>query len=141
MVITDEFKFPRPPIRDTGESPLRLREISGIDPLLPINHHPNRWRKEKNRPYLEEVEENLTDQAEKDLQLLIDRVNRNLEESHVAIHLGLVKLEKRYALDIYDCTGGQVCLLVKDDAVHISDLPKLLKNLQEQAGILIDLKA
>ncbi len=139
MVITDEFKFPRRPAVDTGESPLRLREIAGINPLLPVNHYSGRWRKGKNRPYLQGVEENLSDEAEKDLQLLIKQVNDNLEKTNIAIHLGLIKDENGYALDIYDCTSGVACFLVKDETVHISELPKLLTNLQKEVGILIDL--
>ena len=140
MVITDEFKFPRPPRLDTGESPLKVKEIDGMSPVLPINHYTRRWREERNRPYLEEVDENLPPGAEKALQMLISKVNRHLEEANVAVHLGLVKEENGYALDIYDCTSGLACFLVKDDSIHINDLPELLRNLQQEVGILIDLQ-
>ncbi len=103
-----------------------------------MNHHPGKWEKGKNRPYLKEVEENLPDEAERDLLLLIHQVNDNLEKSHVPIHLGLVREKNGYALDIYDCTDGISCKLVKDETIHLEDLPDLLKNLQQEAGILID---
>ena len=86
------------------------------------------------------MEENLTDEAERDLQLLISQVNSNLEKAKIAIHLGLVKTKTGYALDIYDCTSGLACFLVKDEGIHIKDLPKLLANLQQEVGILIDLQ-
>ncbi|MFH1215044.1 MAG: hypothetical protein V1706_00935 [Pseudomonadota bacterium] len=140
MVITDEFKFPRPPRIDTGESRLIIREIGGLSPVLPINQYRKKWRRGENRPFVEGVEEDLTDEAEKDLQLLVSQVNQNLEKAGIAIHLGLVREDGGYALDIYDCTSGFVCQIVREEAIHIKDLPNMLKNLQQEAGILIDIK-
>lgn len=140
MVISDEVKFPRPPRIDTGESPLTIREIAGINPVLPIKQYQKKWRRGENRSYVEGVEAHLTDEAERDLQLLVSQVNRNLEKAGIAIHLGLVREEGGYALDIYDCTNGLVCRIVRDEAIHISDLPSMLKNLQQEAGIMIDIK-
>lgn len=110
-----------------------------MNPILPVNHYTRRWEKGKNRPYLEEDGENPPDETERDLLLLIQQVNDNLKKSHVPIHLGLVREKNGYALDIYDCTDGFSCKLIKDDTIHLQDLPGLLKNLQQKAGILIDL--
>ena len=104
-----------------------------------MNHYTRKWQKGKNRPYLEGVDENLPDEAERDLHLLIQQVNDNLEKHHVSIHLGLVREKNGYALDIYDCTDGLSCKLVKDEKIYIQDLPDLLKNLQQEAGILLDI--
>ena len=139
MVITDEFKFPRPPRIDTGESPLTIREIEGLDPVLPINRYRRKWRRGETRPYEEEVVERLSDAAERALHRLIQQVNDNLEHGDIAIHLGLVKGERGYSLDIYDCTSGFICERFKEEEIHIRDLPIMLKNLQQEAGILIDL--
>ncbi len=106
-----------------------------------MNHHSGKWEKKKNRPYLKDIDENIPDSAEKALRLLIQQVNTNLQKSQVPIHIGLVKEEKGYALDIYDCTDGISCKLVKDEPIHLQDLPDLLKNLQQEVGILIDCTA
>ncbi len=141
MVITDEFKFPRPPRTDTGESPLRLKEIPGLDPLLPVNQYTRKWQRGKNWPPPQERrEEELTDQSEKDLHLLVKSVNENLTKLNVAIHIGLVRHETGYGLEIFDCTNNFVCRIIKDKAIHITDLPQMLRNLQEEAGIIIDVK-
>ncbi len=103
-----------------------------------MNHHSGKWQKKKNRPYLEDVDENIPDTVEKELRLLIQQVNNNLKKSNIHIHIGLVKEEKGYALDIYDCTDGISCKLVKDETIHLQDLPDLLNNLQQEAGILLD---
>jgi hypothetical protein len=140
MVITDEFKFPRPPRIDTGESPLTIREIEGLDPVLPINRYRKKWRKGENRHYAEEAAEGLTDAAERALHHLVHQVNQNLQNADIDLHLGLVREERGYALDIYDCTSGFICERVKEEAIHINDLPNMLKNLQQEAGILIDVQ-
>ena len=45
---------------------------------------------------------------------------------------------ENYILDIYDCSGKDVCSLIGDVAVPFDELPHLIKNLQEEAGVLID---
>lgn len=140
MVITDEFKFPRPPRIDTGESPLRLKAIPGMEPMLPVNHYTRKWQRDKNKPSFEKFEETQPDQTEKNLHLLINQVNENLDKLNIAIHISLVRHETGYSLDIYDCTNNFICQLIKDKAIHITDLPQMLRNLQEEAGILIDVK-
>ena len=41
-------------------------------------------------------------------------------------------------LDIYDCTGLDACRIIKEETVNLAELPLLLKNLQEGAGLLVD---
>lgn len=140
MVISEEVKFPRPPRIETGESRLTPREITGIDPVLPIRYITRKWRRGERRPFGEESMDGLSNEAEKDLHLLVHRVNADLEKANVPIHLGLVREERGYALDIYDCTDGLACRIVRAEAIHIRDLPAMLKNLQQEAGLLIDIQ-
>lgn len=141
MVITDEFKFPRRPRIDTGEAPIRLREIAGISPTLPLKYLEEKYRQGTGFVYLEEVEETLPEGAERTLQALIFQANQDFVSHGVDIHLGLKKTGEGYELDIYDCTDGNVCKLVKDDTIHIQDLALLVRNLQQEAGILVDTTA
>ena len=141
MVITAEYKFPPRPRIDTGEAPLKLREIPGISPVLPLRYIEKKYRQGTGFNYIEEVEESLPEGAEKTLQALIIEANQDFIARGVDIHLGLKKTDAEYELDIYDCTDGNVCKLVKDDAVHIEDLVSLVRNLQKESGILIDTTA
>ena len=141
MVITAEYKFPPRPRIDTGESPLKLEAISGLSPTLPLKYIEKRYQHGTGYNYIEEVEEALPEGAEKTLQALIFQANQNFLTHGVAIHLGLKKSQEGYELDIYDCTDGNICKLVKDDTVHIEDLALLVRNLQQEAGILLDTTA
>ena len=138
MVITTEYKFPPRPRIDTGEAPLRLKEIPGVSAMLPLKYIEKRYRHGTGTSYIEEVEEVLPEGAERTLQTLIVQANQDFASQGIEIHLGLKKSDTGYALDIYDCTDGHVCKLVKDENIHIQDLALLVRNLQQESGILID---
>ncbi len=134
MVISDEFKFPRPLDWSKFSDPRRVKEIYGISAVMPIKHVQRRWyRGHEERP--EEEERSDVGLA---LEQLVDQVNASLEAHGVEIHIALVRKEEGYALDIYDCTDLDVCRIIKTESVDISELPLLLKNLQEGAGLLVD---
>jgi hypothetical protein len=141
MVITGEYRDPPRRRIDTGEAPLKLREIAGISPTMPLNYIQKQYRHGTGASYLESVDETLPEGAERALQLLILQTNQDFISHDIAIHLGLVKSSEGYQLDIYDCTDGHVCKLVKDKTIHIEELPKLIRNLQQEAGILLDTTA
>ena len=141
MVITGEYKFPPRPRVDTGESALKTGEILGVSATLPLNYIQKQYRHGTGASYLESVDETLPEGAERTLQLLIFQANQDFASHDIAIHLGLVKSSEGYRLDIYDCTDSHVCKLVKDNTIHIEELPKLIRNLQQEAGILLDTTA
>ncbi|MEA3547511.1 MAG: hypothetical protein U9R66_07595 [Thermodesulfobacteriota bacterium] len=138
MVITDEFKFPRPPRIEPGVRDRGVDRIDGIIPVLPVKRYWRKWRKNKDRHHLKGVDDSLPDGAEKTLQILVDKVNENLQKHQVPIHLGLVRVHNGYEIDIYDCSDNRVCKIIREDAVHLEDLSTLFRNLQEESGILID---
>ncbi|MBC8318003.1 MAG: hypothetical protein H8E41_08855 [Desulfobulbaceae bacterium] len=141
MVITGEYKFPPRPRIDTGESPLKVSEIPGVSPTLPINFIRKQYRHGTGTGYLETVDDTLPEGAERALQFLILQANSDFASHGIDIHLGLVKSGEGYKLDIYDCTDGHVCNLIKDNIIHIEELPVLIRNLQQEAGILLDTSA
>jgi hypothetical protein len=142
MVITTEYRDPPRRRIDTGEAPLKIREIPGLSPTMPINYIQKQYRHGTGTTsYLEAEDENLPEGAERSLQLLILQANNDFVSYGVDIHLGLVKSSEGYQLDIYDCTDGHVCKLVKDETIHIEKLPGLIRNLQQEAGILLDTTA
>ncbi len=135
MVISDEFKFPRPLDWAKFSDPHRVKEIYGISPVMPITHLQRRWDK---KPEEEGAEAGEEDQVGMALQQLVDQVNGRFESHGVEMHLSLLRKEEGYALEIYDCTDLEVCRIIKDEVVDISALPLLLKNLQEGVGLLVD---
>lgn len=136
MVISDEFKFPRPLDWSKFTDPRRVKEVYGVSPIVPIKHVQRRWYQsgEEERPPAAE-DNNHVGMA---LQQLIDQVNASLLDNGVEIHLTLVRREEGYALEIYDCTSLDVCRIIKAETVDLAELPLLLKNLQEGAGLLVD---
>ncbi len=135
MVITDEFKFPRPLDWSKFSDLRQVKEVYGISAVLPIKHiQQRRWYKtNEERPAEEQSEE-----VGLALQHMVDQVNASLEAHDVKIHIALIRRDGGYALEIYDCTDLEVCRIIKDAEVNISELPILLKNLQEGAGLLVD---
>ncbi len=138
MVITDEIKFPTHPVLDYSGKKRQVEKIDSITPVLPVKRFWRRWQKNKDRIFVKGVEENLPEGSEKMLQILIDKANQNFIAHHIDVHLALVKGKDGYEIDVYDCTGNRVCQLIRDDEIHLDDLPNLLRNLQRQSGILID---
>ncbi|HSR37069.1 MAG TPA: hypothetical protein VLL73_07780, partial [Desulfurivibrionaceae bacterium] len=69
---------------------------------------------------------------------LVERVNLSLDDHRILLHLVLVRTDEGYVLDVYDCTGNEACTVVRDFEIAIADLPLLLRNLEEEAGLLID---
>lgn len=135
MVISDEFKFPRPLDWSKFSDPRRVKKIYGISAVLPIKHIQRRFYRshEERRSETEE-----RDHVGLALQQLVDQVNGSLLGHDVEIHIVLLRRDGGYALEIYDCTDLEVCRIIKDREVIISELPSLLKNLQEGAGLLLD---
>jgi len=64
---------------------------------------------------------------------------RMCNKHQVPIHLGLVRVNDGYEIDIYDCSDNRVCKIIREDGVHLDDLSTLFRNLQEESGILIDI--
>jgi hypothetical protein len=135
MVISDEFKFPRPLDWSKFIDERKVKAVYGVSPIVPIKHVQRRWYQgsEEERPPLEE-----DNQIGLALQQLIDQVNASLQAHDVEIHLNLVRREEGYTLEIYDCTSLEVCRIIKAETVDLAELPLLLKNLQEGAGLLVD---
>ena len=73
-----------------------------------------------------------------EVRRLMEQINANLEECHVKIHLALVENQAGYAVDVYDCSTGDVCRIIKDITINVDELPALIVKLQQEAGIMLD---
>lgn len=139
MVISDEIKFPRPVHIDPYRKERKVEATDGITPIARIGAFTQHWNRER------EGEESprhprrqLTPNEESELRHLLTQANTGLEQRHILLRLVLTKDETGYALDVYDCTNDDICQVVGDLVISLDDLPALLRNLEEQSGLLID---
>jgi len=137
MVISDEIKFPRPIRIDPYRSKKKVNPIDGLTPVARIGAFTREWqrnreeRRQKEQAFLPSTEETA-------VRRLVGQVNTHLENQKILLHLVLSKDERGYSLDVYDCTGNEQCSIIGDVVIDLNDLPVLLKNLQQEAGILLD---
>ena len=139
MVISDEIKFPRVTVVDPFKTERQVDSVDGVNPVHPVGAYLREWQRRKRGTQRTEREPMpLPATREKAVRRLIDRVNEHLEQRKIQIHLVLTKEDDGYTLDVYDCTSDQVCAIIRDIVISVDELPALLRNLQDEAGILID---
>jgi len=137
MVISDEIKFPRPIRIDPYRKEKKVDPIDGITPVARIGAFKREWQRGKESRRHQE-ESLFLSPEETSVRRLVAQVNTHLENQNILIHLVLIKDENGYSLDVYDCTGNEQCSIIGDVVIDLNDLPVLLKNLQQEAGILLD---
>lgn len=136
MVISDEIKFPRPVRVNRYDPKKKIAPIDGLSQVARIGAFTREWQ--RNREERQRREQLLPLPEETSVRRLVAQVNSHLENQRIPIHLVLIKDERGYSLDVYDCTGNEQCAIIGDVAIDLNDLPALLKNLQQEAGILLD---
>ncbi|HIJ89489.1 MAG: hypothetical protein OEV89_01340 [Desulfobulbaceae bacterium] len=137
MVISDEIKFPRPIRIDPYRSEKKVDPIDGLAPVARIGAFKREWQRDKDTRQ-EHKQSPFPSAEEAEVRHLVEQVNTHLENQKILIHLVLIKDEHGYSLDVYDCTGSDQCSIIGDVVIDLNDLPVLLKNLQQEAGILLD---
>lgn len=137
MVISEEIKFPRPIRIDPYRSQKKVDPIGGLAPVARIGAFRREWHRDKEERR-QQAQAFLSPVEETAVRCLVEQVNNHLENQKILIHLVLIKDEHGYSLDIYDCTGNEQCAIIGDVVIDLNDLPVLLKNLQQEAGILLD---
>lgn len=135
MVISDEIKFPRPIRIDPYRKEKKVDPVDGLSPIARIGAFRRDWQRNKERRQRKEL---LPSPEEASVRRLVQQVNTHLENQNILIHLVLIKGEHGYSIDVYDCTFDDQCAIIGDVAIDLDDLPELLKNLQQEAGILLD---
>ena len=138
MVISDEIKFPRPiridPYRKDKEK--KVDPIDGLSPVARIGAFTREWQ--RNREGRRQQEQALFSPEESAVRRLVEQVNTHFAHQKILLHLVLIKDEHGYSLDVYDCSGKEQCSIIGDAVIDLSELPVLLRNLQQEAGILLD---
>ncbi|MDD5759791.1 MAG: hypothetical protein PHI06_12005 [Desulfobulbaceae bacterium] len=69
---------------------------------------------------------------------LLEEINQQLERQGAMIHLLLVADDRGFAIDLYDCSDGNVCQIIHDISLGVDDLPLLLSRLTQKVGIMVD---
>lgn len=138
MVISEEIKFPRPTIRsDPYRKEKKVDPIDGLSPVARVGAFTREWQ--RNREERRQQEQALFPSTEESgVRRLVEQVNTHLKNRKILIHLVLIKDEHGYSLDVYDCSGNEQCSIIGDAVIDLNDLPALLRNLQQEAGILLD---
>lgn len=137
MVISDEIKFPRPTRIDPYRLTKKVAPIDGLAPLLRIGAFKQEWQRDREERR-QQGQSLFPASEETALRHLVGQVNTHLENQKILIHLLLIKDERGYSIDVYDCTRKDQCSIIGDVVIDLNDLPVLLKNLQQEAGILLD---
>jgi len=96
------------------------------------------WEKRKGGKILEDIRQS-TPMAEKSIQQVISQANEELLANGIPLHLVFAKKDKRYLLDIYDCSEDDACHLKQEVPINLKKLPTILDNIQHESGIIIDL--
>ena len=137
MVISDEIKFPRPIRIDPYRKEKKVDPIDGLSPVARIGAFTREWQ--RNREGRRQQEQALFSSTEETgVRRLVEQVNTHFATQKILIHLVLIKDEHGYSLDVYDCSGTEQCSIIGDAVIDLNDLPALLRNLQQEAGILLD---
>lgn len=137
MVISDEIKFPRPIRIDPYRHEKKVEPVDATVSVAKIGAFRREWQRsrEERRSQAESL---LPPSKTEYLRHLVSQVNAHLEARHIPIHLVLSKKEAGYIIDVYDCTGDERCVVIGDVLIDLNDLQILLKNLQQESGILFD---
>jgi len=137
MVISDEIKFPRPIQIASYRPKKKVEPADGAAPVARVGAFKREWQ--RNREERRRKAESLLSPPEAGtLRRLVAQVNAHLERRSIPIHLVLSRNEQGYAIDVYDCTDGEHCAIIADVIIDLDDLHVLLKNLEQEAGLLFD---
>ncbi len=79
--------------------------------------------------------------AEKHIRYTLDQVNSDMAAHGLPLHLVFAMHEDGVALDVYDCSYNEGCLLSYDIPIELDKLTGVLDNLQHETGIIVDTKS
>lgn len=140
-VAVYEVRNPTPPspepepIRREVHPPLPIGRVRPVDPLVLRQE----WEKRKNNRPLEAIPSR-PPLAEKSLREMVKQVNEDLTASGVPLHLVLAENEAGFALDIYECSGEEVCEITQEIPIDLNNLLTTLDNLEHETGIIVNIK-
>lgn len=138
MVISDELKFPLVVPVDPFRKERKVEAVFAIPAIARIGAFRQGWNRNREEERPPPKRRRLDADQEREVRRQMERANLNFENHDIQLRLLLTRTEEGYQLDLYDCTGDTVCQVVADLLVTFDDLPALLRNLEEEGGLLID---
>ena len=132
-----EIKNPTPLPGEPTPKPKKPREVDAIPSVTRVQFFKREWKRRR-WAYQKIASESPISKQEQSIRALVTQVNKDLEKASIQIHLTLIREENDYLLEIYDCSEKDVCKVIEDITIPFDDLPHFIKNLQEEAGILVD---
>lgn len=138
MVISEEIKFPRIQPLDAYRAGRKVEAVDGSQPVFRIGAFKREWDRRRGAAQQPRRPGMLSPEEAEAVRQLVERVNANLDDHHILLHLVLVQTEEGVSVEVYDCTGQDACTVMRDFEIAVSDLPLLLRNLEEESGLLID---
>ena len=138
MVISDEVKFPKTIAVDPFKTETKVKDVDNTPPVEKIGNFRRNWQKNRERRSNEKGKKYLTAEETKTVRTMVEKVNKDLADHKILIHLILTSDDDGFSLDVYDCTDNFVCKIVKDIVINLDDLPILIRNLQQEAGLIVD---
>ena len=138
MVISDEVKFPKSIAVDSFKTEPKVKNVDNTPPVEKIGNFRRNWQKNRERKNSEKEKKYLTAEETKTVRTMVEQVNKDLADHKILIHLVLIGDDDGFSLDVYDCTDNFVCKIVKDIVINLDDLPILIRNLQQEAGLIVD---
>lgn len=121
------------PLRKDMSPALAVQHVQAIGDLLTRRDQGREKGGQKGRRMvpLEEV-------SVREICRLLEETNHQLERQGTMIHLLLVADDTGFAIDLYDCSDGNVCQIIHDVSLGVNDLSVLLSRLTQKVGIMVD---
>jgi len=140
MVVYEIKKTTPPPSEPPKQIRRDLAPVEKVTPATPVDQLLKRWRRNKGQQGRQQRRPSvLSPSAERDVRATISKVNANLARQSLPIHLVLIAAGDGYVIDVYDCqVHDNACQVIGDLIIDLDDLPILLRNLTQEAGIIID---
>ena len=140
MVISDEVKFPPHIHVDPFKAGEEVVPTEMVAPLKRIGDFQKEWSRSRQESGKREKRERIIELpgGPKRVTELVDRVNKNLADHGILLHLVLIKDDDGFTLDVYDCTDEKVCTVIRDFVIDVDELPKLARKLEKEIGLLVD---
>lgn len=133
-----EIKNPAPLPKRTEPPPKKADPVEKVAPLIRVRHLKREWQRRAYPAQDRELDESEARESLAALRQMIDKVNGDFERGKIAIHLSLSKAGESYNLEIYDCTNGTVCEILKGREIGPEELLTTLVKLQQETGLVID---
>ena len=126
---------PKPTRKDLSPA-LPIGRVRPVDRLV-LRQEWEKRKEERGRQAELPLSPSLT---ERSIQQMVNQANEDLAANGLPLRLVLVKNDEGYSLDIYDCSGADICRLSQEVPLDLNHLLTTLDNIQHETGIIVNIK-